>query len=140
MSVEPATPRAATGDHIPLDVAARAAEADLPTGSEKTALVRSMFDAIAPRYDLVNRLMTFGLDQRWRRDTLTALALPAGSLLLDLACGPGALSPPQLPRPRRNAGRNGPGDPPRGSPGAARGRRPDLDRAAERLRHLVHQG
>jgi demethylmenaquinone methyltransferase / 2-methoxy-6-polyprenyl-1,4-benzoquinol methylase len=64
----------------------------LPQGDEKTARVRSMFDAIAPRYDLVNRLMTFGLDQRWRRDTLTALALPTGSLLLDLACGTGDLS------------------------------------------------
>ena len=37
-----------------------------------------MFDAIAPRYDLVNRLMTFGLDQLWRRATIAALALPAG--------------------------------------------------------------
>jgi demethylmenaquinone methyltransferase/2-methoxy-6-polyprenyl-1,4-benzoquinol methylase len=51
-----------------------------------------MFDAIAPRYDLVNRLMTFGLDQAWRRATVTALALPAGSLVLDLACGTGDLS------------------------------------------------
>jgi demethylmenaquinone methyltransferase/2-methoxy-6-polyprenyl-1,4-benzoquinol methylase len=64
----------------------------LPQGEEKTARVRSMFDAIAPRYDLVNRLMTFGLDQSWRRDTIDALALPEGSLLLDLACGTGDLS------------------------------------------------
>jgi demethylmenaquinone methyltransferase/2-methoxy-6-polyprenyl-1,4-benzoquinol methylase len=64
----------------------------LPEGEEKTARVRSMFDAIAPRYDLVNRLMTFGLDQAWRRSTITALALPAGSLLLDVACGTGDLS------------------------------------------------
>jgi demethylmenaquinone methyltransferase/2-methoxy-6-polyprenyl-1,4-benzoquinol methylase len=67
-------------------------EAPLPVGEEKTARVRSMFDAIAPRYDLVNRLMTFGLDQAWRRDTVNALALPPGSLLLDLACGTGDLS------------------------------------------------
>jgi demethylmenaquinone methyltransferase/2-methoxy-6-polyprenyl-1,4-benzoquinol methylase len=64
----------------------------LPQGEEKTARVRSMFDAIAPRYDLVNRLMTFGLDQHWRRDTIAALALPPGSLLLDVACGTGDLS------------------------------------------------
>jgi len=51
-----------------------------------------MFDAIAPRYDLVNRLMTFGLDQAWRRSTISVLALPAGSLLLDVACGTGDLS------------------------------------------------
>ncbi len=62
-----------------LDLAARAAEADLPTGPEKTELVRSMFDAIAPRYDLVNRLMTFGLDIRWRRQSTRALGLPAGA-------------------------------------------------------------
>jgi demethylmenaquinone methyltransferase/2-methoxy-6-polyprenyl-1,4-benzoquinol methylase len=51
-----------------------------------------MFDAIAPRYDLINRLMTFGLDQAWRRATIDALALPQGSLVLDLACGTGDLS------------------------------------------------
>jgi demethylmenaquinone methyltransferase / 2-methoxy-6-polyprenyl-1,4-benzoquinol methylase len=64
----------------------------LPQGEEKTARVRSMFDAIAPRYDLVNRLMTFGLDQSWRRATIAALGLPADSLLLDLACGTGDLT------------------------------------------------
>lgn len=65
------------------------AEAGLPTGPEKTTLVRSMFDAIAPRYDLVNRLMTFGLDVRWRRRACRALTLPSGSRVLDLACGTG---------------------------------------------------
>jgi demethylmenaquinone methyltransferase/2-methoxy-6-polyprenyl-1,4-benzoquinol methylase len=51
-----------------------------------------MFDAIAPRYDLVNRLMTFGLDQWWRRSTVAALALPPDSLVLDVACGTGDLT------------------------------------------------
>lgn len=64
----------------------------LPTGDEKTARVRAMFDTIAPRYDLINRLMTFGLDQAWRRGTVAALALPPGSRVLDLACGTGDLS------------------------------------------------
>jgi demethylmenaquinone methyltransferase/2-methoxy-6-polyprenyl-1,4-benzoquinol methylase len=64
----------------------------LPIGDEKTARVRAMFDTIAPRYDLVNRLMTLGLDQRWRRATVDALALPAGARILDLACGTGDLS------------------------------------------------
>ncbi|HWE68555.1 MAG TPA: ubiquinone/menaquinone biosynthesis methyltransferase [Acidimicrobiales bacterium] len=68
------------------------AQTPLPVGEEKTARVRSMFDAIAPRYDLINRLMTFGLDQSWRRATVDALALPADSLLLDLACGTGDLT------------------------------------------------
>ena len=71
---------------------APSASAPLPTGEAKTEQVRSMFDAIAPRYDLINRLMTFGLDQAWRRATIEALALPAGSLVLDLACGTGDLT------------------------------------------------
>ena len=54
-------------------------------------MVRSMFDAIAPRYDLVNRLMTFGLDVRWRRRTVRLLGLAPGSLVGDLACGTGDL-------------------------------------------------
>jgi len=54
-------------------------------------MVRDMFDAIAPRYDLVNRIMTFRLDVRWRRRAVRDLALPAGSTVLDLAAGTGDL-------------------------------------------------
>ena len=61
----------------------------LPEGDEKREAVRSLFDSIAPRYDLVNRVMTFGLDVRWRRKAITALDLPGGSTVLDLACGTG---------------------------------------------------
>jgi demethylmenaquinone methyltransferase/2-methoxy-6-polyprenyl-1,4-benzoquinol methylase len=50
-----------------------------------------MFDAIAPRYELVNRVMTLGLDQGWRRRTVHALALPPSSTVVDLACGTGDL-------------------------------------------------
>lgn len=64
----------------------------LPTGGEKTARVRAMFDAIAPRYDIVNRIITLGMDQHWRRRTVRSLGLPPGALVLDLACGTGALS------------------------------------------------
>lgn len=63
----------------------------LPQGEEKSRMVRSMFDAIAPRYDLVNRIMTFRLDVRWRRRAVRELALPQGSLVLDLAAGTGDL-------------------------------------------------
>jgi demethylmenaquinone methyltransferase/2-methoxy-6-polyprenyl-1,4-benzoquinol methylase len=61
----------------------------LPTGAEKVRAVRSMFDAIAPRYDLVNRVMTFGMDRGWRRRAVDALRLPPGSLVVDVACGTG---------------------------------------------------
>jgi demethylmenaquinone methyltransferase/2-methoxy-6-polyprenyl-1,4-benzoquinol methylase len=63
----------------------------LPEGDAKVAAVRSMFDTIAPRYDLVNRIMTFRLDVRWRRKTVGDLALTPGSLVADLACGTGDL-------------------------------------------------
>lgn len=61
----------------------------LPEGDEKRDAVRNMFDTIAPRYDLVNRLMTFRLDVRVRRQTLESLRLPANATVLDLACGTG---------------------------------------------------
>lgn len=63
----------------------------LPQGEEKVRAVRTMFDSIAPRYDMVNRIMTFGLDRLWRQRTVAALDLAAGSPVLDLACGTGDL-------------------------------------------------
>ncbi len=54
-------------------------------------MVRNMFDAIAPRYDMVNRIMTFRLDVRWRRKAVRDLALSPGSVVLDLASGTGDL-------------------------------------------------
>jgi demethylmenaquinone methyltransferase/2-methoxy-6-polyprenyl-1,4-benzoquinol methylase len=61
----------------------------LPEGDEKVRAVRAMFDAVAPRYDLVNRIMTFRMDVGWRRRTVRQLRLGPGSLVLDLACGTG---------------------------------------------------
>lgn len=69
----------------------RAKQAGLPTGDEKRRAVRQMFDTIAPRYDVVNRLMTFRLDVGWRRRAVRDLRLAAGSLVLDLASGTGDL-------------------------------------------------
>lgn len=63
----------------------------MPVGDEKVAAVREMFDSIAPRYDLVNRIMTFRLDVRWRRRAIRGLALPTGSTVADLASGTGDL-------------------------------------------------
>jgi demethylmenaquinone methyltransferase / 2-methoxy-6-polyprenyl-1,4-benzoquinol methylase len=63
----------------------------LPEGQAKVAAVRAMFDVIAPRYDLVNRVMTFGMDRGWRRTAVRSLTLGRGDLVLDLACGTGDL-------------------------------------------------
>jgi demethylmenaquinone methyltransferase/2-methoxy-6-polyprenyl-1,4-benzoquinol methylase len=65
--------------------------APLPQGEEKARLVRGLFDTISPRYDLVNRVMTFGMDVGWRRRAVRELRLPGRSLVLDLACGTGDL-------------------------------------------------
>lgn len=63
----------------------------LPEGERKREMVRNMFDSIAPRYDLVNRVMTFGMDVGWRERTVESLGLAPDSLVLDLACGTGDL-------------------------------------------------
>lgn len=63
----------------------------LPQGEEKVVAVRQMFDAIAPRYDMVNRIMTFRLDVRWRRKAVDLLALAKGATVIDLAAGTGDL-------------------------------------------------
>jgi demethylmenaquinone methyltransferase/2-methoxy-6-polyprenyl-1,4-benzoquinol methylase len=65
--------------------------ARLPEGDDKARAVRRMFDAIAPRYDVVNRVITLGMDVGWRRRTVSALRLPPGARVLDLACGTGDL-------------------------------------------------
>jgi demethylmenaquinone methyltransferase/2-methoxy-6-polyprenyl-1,4-benzoquinol methylase len=64
---------------------------ELPRGADKVTAVRTMFDTIAPRYDLVNRIMTFRLDVRWRRRAVRTLSLREGALVLDLASGTGDL-------------------------------------------------
>jgi demethylmenaquinone methyltransferase/2-methoxy-6-polyprenyl-1,4-benzoquinol methylase len=69
----------------------RRQEPSLPQGEEKARAVRRLFDTISHRYDLVNRVMTFGMDAGWRRRTVRELALPSGSRIFDLACGTGDL-------------------------------------------------
>jgi demethylmenaquinone methyltransferase/2-methoxy-6-polyprenyl-1,4-benzoquinol methylase len=63
----------------------------LPEGEEKARAVRGLFDTIAGRYDLVNRVMTFGMDVGWRRRAVRELRLPGNALVMDLACGTGDL-------------------------------------------------
>jgi demethylmenaquinone methyltransferase/2-methoxy-6-polyprenyl-1,4-benzoquinol methylase len=63
----------------------------LPHGDAKHDAVEGMFDRLAPRYDRMNRIISLGLDRRWRRHTVDALRADAGSRVLDLACGTGDL-------------------------------------------------
>jgi demethylmenaquinone methyltransferase/2-methoxy-6-polyprenyl-1,4-benzoquinol methylase len=67
-------------------------DGSLPEGDEKHRTVEQMFDRLAPRYDRMNRVISLGLDRGWRKHTVAELGLPAGSLVLDLACGTGNLS------------------------------------------------
>ncbi len=62
---------------------------NLPLAEDKEATVTAMFDRIAPRYDLVNRLMTFRLDVKWRRKSIQSLSTESQSFILDIACGTG---------------------------------------------------
>jgi demethylmenaquinone methyltransferase/2-methoxy-6-polyprenyl-1,4-benzoquinol methylase len=53
------------------------------------AAIRDMFAGVAPRYDLLNHLLSGALDVVWRRRAAAALGLPAGARVLDLCCGTG---------------------------------------------------
>ena len=82
-----AGPSSGTGS-APATEPSRAA---LETGMLPASDVRSMFDRIAPVYDAMNRLMTAGLDRRWRRETVSAVVRP-GDRVLDVCCGTGDLA------------------------------------------------
>ena len=64
----------------------------VPSGEERSLLVREMFDRIAGRYDLLNTVMTAGLNRLWNRRVVDATALNPGGRALDLACGTGSLT------------------------------------------------
>jgi demethylmenaquinone methyltransferase/2-methoxy-6-polyprenyl-1,4-benzoquinol methylase len=65
--------------------------AELPIGERKAQAVEEMFDRIAPRYELVNRVMTLGLDAGWRRRAVRELRLAPGARVVDIGCGTGDL-------------------------------------------------
>jgi demethylmenaquinone methyltransferase / 2-methoxy-6-polyprenyl-1,4-benzoquinol methylase len=56
------------------------------------AKIAGMFDAIAPRYDLLNHVLSAGLDRRWRDRAVDALALRDGARVMDLCTGTGDLA------------------------------------------------
>ncbi len=63
----------------------------LPEGDTKYRAVEGMFDRLAPRYDRMNRVISLGMDKRWRQHTVEALGVPTGARVVDLACGTGDL-------------------------------------------------
>jgi demethylmenaquinone methyltransferase/2-methoxy-6-polyprenyl-1,4-benzoquinol methylase len=60
-----------------------------PQPVDKGSFVRDMFACIAPRYDTTNRVLTAGMDERWRKRAIAILAPPKGGAILDLCCGTG---------------------------------------------------
>jgi demethylmenaquinone methyltransferase / 2-methoxy-6-polyprenyl-1,4-benzoquinol methylase len=60
----------------------------MPSAPDKSpSLISGMFDAIAPRYDLLNRVLSAGLDRQWRDRAVDALELASGARVLDLCTG-----------------------------------------------------
>jgi demethylmenaquinone methyltransferase/2-methoxy-6-polyprenyl-1,4-benzoquinol methylase len=57
--------------------------------TEKKSNVKRIFDSIAYRYDLLNHLLSFGLDFYWRKKAIKLTAMNPNSILLDVACGTG---------------------------------------------------
>ena len=61
-------------------------------GEERNQLVRGMFARIAGRYDLLNRLMTFGRDRAWRKEAIRKLQVKSGQRILDAGSGTGDIA------------------------------------------------
>jgi demethylmenaquinone methyltransferase / 2-methoxy-6-polyprenyl-1,4-benzoquinol methylase len=59
------------------------------TDNRNGAAIQTMFDRISPRYDLLNRILSFGVDLRWRKRAVTLLGDLKGKTALDLCCGSG---------------------------------------------------
>src|SRR5271170_159440 len=61
-------------------------------GDQRGAKVSDLFSAIAPRYDLINDLQSFGLHRRWKQRVAEMAAVQSGSRALDLCCGTGDIA------------------------------------------------
>jgi len=64
----------------------------VPAEKSDRRRMREMFGAIAPRYNFVTRVFSYGMDRRWKRTAVRKAALHDGALVLDLACGTGDFS------------------------------------------------
>jgi len=62
---------------------------NLPVEKADSRLMRSMFHTIAPRYDFITRVFSYGMDRRWKRALVERARLPAAPVILDLASGTG---------------------------------------------------
>jgi demethylmenaquinone methyltransferase/2-methoxy-6-polyprenyl-1,4-benzoquinol methylase len=62
------------------------------TGPQRAALVENLFDGLAPRYDLINDLQSFGLHRRWKRLVARMAEVKPGQKALDLCCGTGDIA------------------------------------------------
>ncbi len=64
---------------------------EIPT-NEKASLVKKVFESVAPKYDVMNDLMSFGLHRLWKRFTIEEAQLQPGQVVLDVASGTGDLA------------------------------------------------
>jgi demethylmenaquinone methyltransferase/2-methoxy-6-polyprenyl-1,4-benzoquinol methylase len=69
-----------------------AEQMSVPAEKSDRRLMREMFGAIAPRYDFVTHVFSYGMDRGWKQLAVRKVALPDGALVLDLACGSGDFS------------------------------------------------
>lgn len=60
--------------------------------SEKKQYIRSMFDSIVPTYDLLNRILSGGIDNLWRKDLVRMIGASGSERILDICCGTGDLT------------------------------------------------
>jgi demethylmenaquinone methyltransferase/2-methoxy-6-polyprenyl-1,4-benzoquinol methylase len=61
----------------------------LPPEKQDARLMRGMFARIAPRYDFITRVFSYGMDAKWKRRAVREAGLEPGARVLDLACGTG---------------------------------------------------
>ena len=59
------------------------------TGKDKKKFVKKMFDDISSNYDMLNRILSFGIDKSWRKKLIKSMDIISGQYILDVATGTG---------------------------------------------------